>query len=88
MRLLLIDTCGTEGVVALAEDSALVAVETLPGRAASEQLVPAVRRLMEQRDDTDASLQGDSTGQRQHDPKIERHSSSYVSLLKIPRQPS
>ena len=49
MRLLLIDTCGTEGVVALAEDSALVAVETLPGRAASEQLVPAVRRLMDER---------------------------------------
>ena len=47
MRLLLIDTCGAEGVVALAEDASVVAVERLPGRSSSEHLVPAVRRLME-----------------------------------------
>jgi len=49
MRLLLIDTCGAEGVVALAEDASVVAVERLPGRGSSEHLVPAVRRLMEGR---------------------------------------
>ncbi len=47
MRLLLINTCGAEGVVALAEDSHVVAVELLPGRSSSENLLPAVRRLME-----------------------------------------
>ena len=50
MRFLLIDTCGSEGSVALADTSladAVVAVEVLPGRTASERLVPAVRRLME-----------------------------------------
>lgn len=47
MRLLLINTCGAEGVVALAEDASVVAVELLPGRSSSEQLMPAVRRLME-----------------------------------------
>jgi tRNA threonylcarbamoyladenosine biosynthesis protein TsaB len=50
MRFLLIDTCGSEGSVALAETSladAVVAVEVLPGRTASERLVPAVRRVME-----------------------------------------
>jgi tRNA threonylcarbamoyladenosine biosynthesis protein TsaB len=50
MRFLLIDTCGNEGTVALA-DTALAAVvvarEVLPGRTASERLVPAVRRVME-----------------------------------------
>ena len=50
MRLLLINTCGTEGVVALAEDAAVLAVELLPGRSSSENLLPAVRRLMEARD--------------------------------------
>lgn len=47
MRLLLINTCGAEGVVALAEDAAVLSVELLPGRSASENLLPAVRRLME-----------------------------------------
>jgi tRNA threonylcarbamoyladenosine biosynthesis protein TsaB len=50
MRFLLIDTCGSEGSVALADASladAVVAVEVLPGRTASERLVPAVRRVME-----------------------------------------
>lgn len=46
MRLLLIDTCGAEGSVALAEDSAVVAEEVLPGRSASERLVPVVRAMM------------------------------------------
>lgn len=49
MRLLLINTCGAEGVVALAEDALVVAAEVLPGRSSSEQLMPAVRRLMEAR---------------------------------------
>jgi len=47
MKLLLINTCAAEGVVALAEDGSVVAVEKLPGRGSSEHLVPAVRRLME-----------------------------------------
>src|SRR5580698_1317011 len=49
MKILLINTCGAEGVVALAEDGAVVAAEVLPGRSSSEQLMPAVRRLMEAR---------------------------------------
>lgn len=50
MRFLLIDTCGSEGGVALADTAladAVVAAEVLPGRTASERLVPAVRRVME-----------------------------------------
>ena len=50
MHFLLIDTCGSEGSVALADTAladAVVAVEVLPGRTASERLVPAVRRVME-----------------------------------------
>jgi tRNA threonylcarbamoyladenosine biosynthesis protein TsaB len=50
MRFLLIDTCGSEGSVALADtklSDAVVASEKLPGRTASERLVPAVRRVME-----------------------------------------
>jgi tRNA threonylcarbamoyladenosine biosynthesis protein TsaB len=50
MRFLLIDTCGSEGAVALADTEladAIVASEVLPGRTASERLVPAVRRVME-----------------------------------------
>jgi tRNA threonylcarbamoyladenosine biosynthesis protein TsaB len=46
MRLLLINTCGAEGVVALAEGVLVVAEELLPGRSSSENLVPAIRRLM------------------------------------------
>jgi len=52
MRLLLIDTCGSEGSVAIADterEPAVVASEQLPGRSSSERLVPAVRRLMEAR---------------------------------------
>ena len=48
MRLLLINTCGAEGVVALAEDASVRAVELLPGRSSSENLLPAVRRLMDE----------------------------------------
>ena len=50
MRFLLMDTCGSEGSVALADTElaeAIVAMEVLPGRTASERLVPAVRRVME-----------------------------------------
>ena len=50
MRLLLIDTCGTEGSIALAEGETvprIVASEVLPGRSASEGLVPAIRKQME-----------------------------------------
>jgi tRNA threonylcarbamoyladenosine biosynthesis protein TsaB len=50
MRLLLINTCGAEGVVALAEDGEVLAVEALPGRSSSEQLMPAVRRLIDERE--------------------------------------
>jgi len=52
MRILLIDTAGGEGSVALADTEvaeAIVATEMLPGRTSSERLVPAVRRLMEER---------------------------------------
>jgi tRNA threonylcarbamoyladenosine biosynthesis protein TsaB len=52
MRLLLIDTAGAEGSLALADTEsspAVVAVEVLPGRTSSERLVPAVRRLLEER---------------------------------------
>ena len=46
MRVLLINTCGTVGVVAVAEDTRVVGVMELPGRTASESLVAAVRGLM------------------------------------------
>jgi tRNA threonylcarbamoyladenosine biosynthesis protein TsaB len=52
MRILLIDTAGGEGSVALADTGlapAVVASEVLPGRTSSERLLPAVRRLMEER---------------------------------------
>jgi tRNA threonylcarbamoyladenosine biosynthesis protein TsaB len=50
MRLLLIDTCGHEGNIALAEGDELpriVASEVLPGRSASERLLPVIRERME-----------------------------------------
>ena len=53
MRLLLINTAGAEGTVALAEASEfgaeviVVATAVLPGRSASERLVAEVRRLMD-----------------------------------------
>jgi tRNA threonylcarbamoyladenosine biosynthesis protein TsaB len=52
MRVLLINTAGGEGSVALGDTEVspvIVATEVLPGRTSSERLVPAVRRLMEAR---------------------------------------
>lgn len=52
MRILLINTSGGEGSVALADTDlvqAVVATEVLPGRTSSERLVPAVGRLMRER---------------------------------------
>ncbi len=48
MKLLLINTCGTEGVVGLAESGSVVAEQRLPGRGSSESLVPAIRTLLGQ----------------------------------------
>ena len=45
MKILLMNTCGAEGIVALAEDGQVTAVELLPGRGTSEHLMPAIRRL-------------------------------------------
>ena len=45
MKLLLIDTCGATGTIALAEGSALIAHVSLPGRTASERLVPTIKDL-------------------------------------------
>lgn len=45
MKMLLINTCGDEGVVALAEGDAVLARESLPSRGTSEHLMPAIRRL-------------------------------------------
>jgi tRNA threonylcarbamoyladenosine biosynthesis protein TsaB len=53
MTILLIDTCGATGSVALA-DTAILATTSLPGRTASERLVPAIRDLAAQ---TSLSLQ-------------------------------
>ncbi|ADW68235.1 tRNA (adenosine(37)-N6)-threonylcarbamoyltransferase complex dimerization subunit type 1 TsaB [Granulicella tundricola] len=46
MAYLLMNTCGLEGVVALAADG-VMRVEVLPGRGTSEHLMPAVRRVLE-----------------------------------------
>jgi tRNA threonylcarbamoyladenosine biosynthesis protein TsaB len=48
MRLLLMDTCGSEGSVALAdtERGSVIATEMLPGRSASERLLPVVKTLL------------------------------------------
>ena len=48
MKILLIDTCGTQGNVAIADTSyvpAEIASATLPGRSASEKLIGAIRGL-------------------------------------------
>ena len=48
MKILLIDTCGETGTIALADTSLqpeIVATATLPGRTASERLLPTVRDL-------------------------------------------
>jgi len=52
MRLLLIDTCGATGSIALADTDLappVLATAFLPGRTASERLVPAVKVLVESR---------------------------------------
>lgn len=51
MRILLINTAGAEGSVALADTDlapAVVVTEVMPGRTSSERLIPAVRRLMDE----------------------------------------
>ena len=58
MKLLLINTCGAEGVVALAEAESVLAQAYLPGRGASERLVPAIRELLERFGCTVAELAG------------------------------
>jgi tRNA threonylcarbamoyladenosine biosynthesis protein TsaB len=48
MRILLIDTCGATGSVAVADtarEPAIVAFASLPGRTASERLLPAIKQL-------------------------------------------
>jgi len=45
MRILLIDTCGATGSVVLADESAIISSATLPGRTASERLVPTIKDL-------------------------------------------
>ncbi len=48
MKILLIDTCGATGSVALADTGlspALVASASLPGRSAAERLLPSIREL-------------------------------------------
>lgn len=45
MKMLVMNTCGGVGVVALAEGGAVVAEEALPGKGTSDALMPAVRRL-------------------------------------------
>ncbi len=58
MRLLLLDTCGAEGTLALAETetATMLAAAALPGRSASERLVPAVRELLAARGETVQAL--------------------------------
>ena len=45
MKILLIDACGATGSIALADESEVVACASLPGRTASERLVPAIREI-------------------------------------------
>jgi len=45
MRVLLLHTCGGEGVAALADATGVLAEEILPGRGTSEALMPALERL-------------------------------------------
>jgi len=47
MRILLIDTCGETGSLALADDATIIAVEELPPRAASSALLAGIRTLLE-----------------------------------------
>lgn len=45
MKILILDTCGATGSLALADSGTVLATATLPGRTASERLVPAIRDL-------------------------------------------
>lgn len=45
--ILLVDTCGSEGSLALALGGSILADQTLPARAASAELLPAIHRLLE-----------------------------------------
>src|ERR1700749_3687735 len=47
MRLLLLDTCGETGSLALAEEGTVLRERVLPERAASAQLVQAIREELE-----------------------------------------
>jgi len=47
VKVLVIDTCGEVGGVALGEGEAVVASESLPARGSSSALLPAVARLLE-----------------------------------------
>ena len=47
LKVLVIDTCGDVGGVALGEGGVVVASEVLPAREASSALLPAIARLME-----------------------------------------
>ena len=49
MKLLLLNTCGAEGVVAVAEGDLVEARTVLPGRGTSEHLMPAIRRVLAER---------------------------------------
>lgn len=58
VKVLVIDTCGEVGSVALAEDAAVVAGEMLPARGSSSTLLPAVARLLEAKGWTMSGLDG------------------------------
>ena len=55
MNILLIDTCGATGTIALA-DTEIIATATLPGRTASERLIPAIKNLLADQGLTSQSL--------------------------------
>jgi tRNA threonylcarbamoyladenosine biosynthesis protein TsaB len=57
-RLLLIDTCGANGVVGLSEGAEVVREVELPGRSASAQITAAVRELLGERGWRVAELDG------------------------------
>ncbi len=43
---LLVNTCGSEGIVALADEGGVRAEERLPARGTSESLMPAIKRVL------------------------------------------
>ena len=58
MKILLIDTCGAEGSVAIADDGRVVASTTLPGRSASERLIGTVREMLHTNNDPTQASRG------------------------------